>query len=66
MRPPAPTVSLRSVSGGTCCPRFIPTKRRVLEADAVADLAGGPHAGLGQKEPSVGTDAHLVHGLSGS
>ena len=35
----------------------------VLEADAVADLAGGPGAGLGQEQPPVGTDAHLVDGL---
>lgn len=38
----------------------------VLEADIVADLAGGSGAGLGQEEPPVGTDANLVDRLPGS
>lgn len=32
----------------------------VLEADVVADLAGGAGSGLGQEEPPVGADADLV------
>ncbi|TNN64621.1 hypothetical protein EYF80_025130 [Liparis tanakae] len=35
----------------------------VLEADIVADLAGGSSAGLGQEEPPVGTNANLVDSL---
>lgn len=38
---------------------------RVLEADAVADLAGGSGSGLGEEEPPVGTNADLVDGLPG-
>lgn len=37
----------------------------VLEADIVADLAGGSGAGLGQEEPPVGANANLVDSLPG-
>lgn len=37
----------------------------VLEADVVADLTGGPGAGLGQEKPPVGADADLEHALPG-
>lgn len=37
----------------------------VLEADVVADLAGGSGSGLGQEEPPVGADADLVDALPG-
>lgn len=37
----------------------------VLEADVVADLAGGARAGLRQEEPAVGAHANLVDGLPG-
>lgn len=37
----------------------------VLEADIVADLAGGPGAGLGQEKPPVGANANLVDSLPG-
>lgn len=37
----------------------------VLEADIVADLAGGSSAGLGQKKPPVGANANLVDSLPG-
>lgn len=36
-----------------------------LEADVVADLAGGASAGLRQEQPTVGADANLVDGLAG-
>lgn len=37
----------------------------VLEADIVADLAGGSGAGLGQEKPPVGANANLVDRLPG-
>lgn len=37
----------------------------VLEADVVADLAGGSGAGLGQEKPPVGANANLVDSLPG-
>lgn len=37
----------------------------VLEANVVADLAGGAGAGLRQEEPAVGAHANLVDGLPG-
>ncbi len=37
----------------------------VLEADVVADLAGGSGAGLRQEKPPVGTNADLVDRLPG-
>lgn len=36
-----------------------------LEADVVADLAGGARAGLRQEQPTVGANANLVDGLAG-
>lgn len=36
----------------------------VLEADVVADLAGGPGAGLGQEQSAVQANANLVDSLS--
>lgn len=36
-----------------------------LEADVVADLAGGASAGLRQEQPTVGANANLVDGLAG-
>lgn len=38
----------------------------VLEADVVADLAGGSGASLGQEKPPVGANANLVDSLPGS
>lgn len=35
----------------------------VLEADILADLAGGSGAGLGQEKPPVGANANLVDSL---
>lgn len=46
------------VRGSISCPS-------VLEADVVADLAGGPGSGLGEEKPPVGADANLVHALPG-
>lgn len=37
----------------------------VLEADTVADLAGGSGSGLGEEKPPVGTNANLVDSLPG-
>lgn len=37
----------------------------VLEADAVADLAGGSGSGLGQEQPPVGAHANFVDNLPG-
>lgn len=37
-----------------------------LEANVVADLAGGASAGLRQEQPAVGTHANLVDGLAGA
>lgn len=38
----------------------------VLEADTVADLAGGSGASLGQEKPPIGANANLVDSLSGT
>ena len=35
----------------------------VLEADVVADLAGGAYPGLREEQFAVGTHTHLEHGL---
>lgn len=37
----------------------------VLEADAVADLAGGSGSGLGQEKPPIGAHANFVDNLPG-
>lgn len=37
----------------------------VLEADVVADLAGGAGASLGQEKPPVGANANLIDSLPG-
>lgn len=45
---------------------FLGRDASVLEADVVADLAGGSGAGLGQEKPPIGANAHLVDSLPGS
>lgn len=51
--------------GPTVCVYILRVCVSVLEADVVADLAGGARAGLRQEEPAVGAHANLVDGLPG-
>lgn len=44
---------------------YLSLNARVLEADAVVNLAGGSGAGLGQEKPPIGANANLVDSLPG-
>lgn len=54
-----------SYSPQTCARGCVHVAPSVLEADVVADLAGGSGSSLGQEEPPVGADADLVDALPG-
>lgn len=52
-----------SFSQGYLCVFIYNCMLSVLEADIVADLAGGSGAGQGQEKPPVGAKANLVDSL---
>lgn len=56
-------ISVYFLSFGVCV--YLYLYAWVLEADAVADLAGGAGASLGQEEPPVGANANLIDSLPG-